>query len=69
MIQQSKETEVDESEKVVDGGKESDDENEKKAVVISEVKSEEVQGGGVKPEEDFKETEVEMAEPSSGKDA
>ncbi|XP_074522077.1 uncharacterized protein LOC141787511 isoform X3 [Halichoeres trimaculatus] len=69
MIQQSKETEVDESAKEVDGEKESDEEKETKAVVNSEVKGEEEQGAGVKPEENTVKTEVEMVEPASGKDA
>ncbi|XP_034536083.1 mucin-5AC-like isoform X2 [Notolabrus celidotus] len=67
--QESKETEAEKSEKVVDGGKKSEDETEKEALVNSEVKSEEVQDAGVKPGEDSMKTEVGTAEPASRKDA
>lgn len=61
MVQKSKQTEADESKKGVDGGKESEKEKEKPALVNSEVMRKEVQEESVKPEE-------EVAEPASGKD-
>ncbi|XP_044050727.1 flocculation protein FLO11-like isoform X2 [Siniperca chuatsi] len=64
MVQKSKQTVMNESKKDVDGGKESESENEKPALVNSEVIKEE----RVKPEEDTVKTEVGMAEPASGKD-
>uniref|UniRef100_UPI0037E7B34F uncharacterized protein n=1 Tax=Semicossyphus pulcher TaxID=241346 RepID=UPI0037E7B34F len=64
----SKETEMDESKMVVDGGKESENENEKHALVNSEEMSEKVQEASVKPEDHTMKTEVGTAKPSSGKD-
>lgn len=68
MVQKSKQTETDESKKVVDGGKESENKNEKPALVNSEVIRMKEQEESVKPEEDTMKTKVGVAEPASGKD-
>lgn len=64
MVHKSKQIEVDESKKVVDGGKESESENEKPALTSNS----EVIMTEVKPEEDTVKAEVGMPEPASGKD-
>jgi len=69
MVQESKQTEMDENKKVVDGGKESKNENKEPALTSSsEVMMKEVQEESVKPDEDTMKSEVGMAEPASGKD-
>lgn len=68
MVKKSNQTEMDESQKVMDGGKESESKNEKPAPVNSDVIKEQAQEQSMKPEEDTVKTEVGMAEPTSGKD-
>ena len=68
MGQNSKQTETDESKKVVNGGKEGENEKDKPALVNSEVIKKDVQEESVKPEEEAVQTEVGKAEPASGKD-
>lgn len=68
MVQNIKQTDTDESKKVVDGGKESENGEDKPAPVSSEVIKKELQEERVKPEEYEVKTEVGMAEPASGKD-
>ncbi|XP_076583645.1 uncharacterized protein LOC143318975 isoform X2 [Chaetodon auriga] len=68
VVQKIKQTDTDDSKKVIDGGKESENEEEKPARVNSKVIKEELQEESVKPEEDAVKTEVGMAEPASWKD-
>nr|XP_046241967.1 flocculation protein FLO11-like isoform X2 [Scatophagus argus] len=68
MIQMNKKTETDESTKIIDGGKDSENEKDKPALVNSKITAKEVQEESMKPEEDAVETEVGMAETASGKD-
>ncbi|XP_027137438.1 flocculation protein FLO11 [Larimichthys crocea] len=68
MVQKSEKAAMDESKKVAIGGKESENEKDKPALVNSEVISKEMQEESVKPEEDAVKTEVEKAEPASGRD-
>lgn len=66
MVQKRKQTETDERKKVPVGGKESENQNDKPALVNRKVSRKEVQEESMKPEEDTLKTEV--AEPTSGKD-
>ncbi|TKS70122.1 Capping protein [Collichthys lucidus] len=68
MVQKSEKAEMDESKKVAVGGKESENEKDEPALINSEVMSKEMQEESVKPEEDPVKTEVETAEPASGRD-
>lgn len=68
VLQKSKQAEKNESKTVVDGGKESETYNGKPGEVNSEVTKKEVQEESVKPEEVAVITEVETAEPASGKE-
>ncbi|XP_074474843.1 uncharacterized protein LOC141757860 isoform X1 [Sebastes fasciatus] len=68
-LQKSKQTETNESEKAVDDGKVSENENEKPALTSnSEVITKDVQEESVKPEEDTMKSEEGAAEASSGRD-
>ncbi|XP_070824762.1 uncharacterized protein [Chaetodon trifascialis] len=68
VVQKIKQSDTDYSKKVIDGRKESENEEEKPARVNSEAIKEELQEESVKPEEDAVKTEVGMAEPASWKD-
>ncbi|KAM3625106.1 uncharacterized protein V6R79_006914 [Siganus canaliculatus] len=67
LIEKSKQTEMGESKKVEDGGKKGANEKDKPALASSEAIRKEMQEEGVKPGEDTVKTDVETAEPASGK--
>lgn len=69
MVQKSKQSEMDECKKVVDGGKENKNENEKAALTANaEVRLQEERDENVTSDKDTMKSEVGTVEPASGKD-